>query len=41
VGLSVPHYVPKDGFPYMDAYSDSYAPRAEQVTAFMETVLRR
>jgi ABC-type Fe3+ transport system substrate-binding protein len=36
-----PHYLPKEGVQYMDAYSDSYAPRAEQVTAFMETVLRR
>jgi iron(III) transport system substrate-binding protein len=34
-------YVPKDGVYYMDGYSESYAPRAEQVTAFMETVLRR
>jgi ABC-type glycerol-3-phosphate transport system substrate-binding protein len=34
-------YVPKDGVPYMDGYSESYAPRAEQVSAFMETVLKR
>jgi ABC-type glycerol-3-phosphate transport system substrate-binding protein len=37
----LPVYVLKDGVPYMDAYSDSYAPKAAEVTAFMETVLRR
>jgi iron(III) transport system substrate-binding protein len=37
----LPHYVPKEGFPYMDAYSDTYAPRAQQVMAFMDTLLRR
>jgi len=36
-----PVYVLKDGAQYMDAYSESYAPKAERVTAFMESVLRR
>lgn len=34
-------YVLKDGVSYMGAYSDSYAPKAAEVSAFMETVLRR
>jgi hypothetical protein len=32
-------HVLKDGVQYMDAYSDNYSPRADQVSTFMEGAL--
>ena len=37
----LPVYRLKDGGKYIDAYSETYAPKAEEVSEFMETLLRR